>query len=151
MAGRFALSIVPYVALVPVLRQVPSPASGFQAMPWTQAVLISALLAALFGLHSWCYARWHPAATVRVERNEGLARLWILLFGLLVVGGHAETWPWFVVGGGAWMAFSLLVQRTMTRRHGAYRAVPQFGLWGLFILGQSLIALWVLRAGGIGA
>jgi hypothetical protein len=142
-AARWTFAVAPFATLAGVLRHMPEP-SGGGPMPWLHAAGRSAVLLALLGWHSWCYARWSPAAPNRMLVNEFLTRTWFVLFGLLVVGLGADTGGVYLALASGLAVASWCVHYLVLRSQGAYRALENLAQHGLFLLGIALSILVAL-------
>lgn len=145
-AVRLALALLPFAALVPVLRLVPNAATAFQPMPWSHAAGHAVVLAGLMAAHAACYARWNLGAPRRIAQNEALTRLWFVTFGFLVVAGHKPTGLLYASLALPWAALSWQTHRRFVARDGGYRFTANLGLLGLFLFGLALIGLIGVRA-----
>jgi hypothetical protein len=145
--GPLALALLPFAALAAVLKQVPDAATSFQPMPWSHAAGHALVLLGLFAAHCACYARWSVGAPRRIAANELMARLWLVVFGFLVVAGHKETGGLYLLLAGLWTALSFLTHRRWVAKQGGYRFLSNLGTWGLFLFGLSLIGLLSIKLG----
>jgi hypothetical protein len=145
-AARWTFAAAPFATLAGVLRQMPE-APGGGPMPWLHAALCSAVLLALLGWQSWCYARWSPAAPNRILVNEFLTRTWFVLFGLLVVGLGADTGGVYLALAAGLAVGSWCVHYLVLRSQGSYRALENLAQHGLFLLGVALSILVALSFG----
>src|ERR1041385_6033399 len=134
MRARQALAVAPFLVLAAVLRDVPLPPATSTPLPWTWAVGNAALLLAALTAHTWCYARWQPAAPRRMLANEALARLWFVVYGVLLVQRVGPNGWAFSLVAVPWAALAWEVHRQDVRKRG-YAMAWNLGNWGLFLLG----------------
>lgn len=141
------LAVAPFVALSGVLKQLPDAADGGGPMPWSYAVAYTLLLLGLLGAHSWLYARWQPHAPNRILVNEFLTRLWLVLFGLLLVGLNGDYGGIYLVMAAAWAVASWCTHYLVLRQQGGYSAGVNLAMLGLYVLGLALMGLICVNLG----
>lgn len=141
-AARWTFALAPFATLAGIVHGFPQRLGG-GPMAWPHAIANAALLLALLGWHSWCYARWSEAAPNRMLVNEFLTRTWFVLFGLAVVGVQADTGGVYLALAAGLAVASWCVHYLVLRSQGRYLALENLAQLGLFLV---CIALSILVA-----
>jgi hypothetical protein len=136
-----AVAIVPFAALAAVVARFPFKGD---MLPWWQGALHAAALLGLVAAHATCYERWHPRAPTRILVNEFLARMWFLLYALLVVDHLGGRAGWYVAMGAPWAVLTWLVHRDQVAKRG-YQWAEAVAILGLFLAGLAIVALLTLQ------